>query len=77
VVTLDYPLKGTKYVNASWVLRDEEMKLIVAQSHMSNTVHHFLQMIHENKVNIVVALADGESKFLPGNNNRNIKSHRH
>ena len=70
LVSLSYPLKGTTYVNASWVSELSAggsvtaVRAIAAQSPMPNTVHHFLQMAQENSVDVVVALSDG-TDFLP------------
>ena len=47
------------YVNASWIFNSPDgpdMKIIAAQSPLPRTVPHFLQMIQENNVSLVVTL---------------------
>ena len=44
------------YVNASWVIRDEKFSFIAAQSPLPLTVAHYLQMLEENKVSVIVTL---------------------
>ena len=43
------------YVNASWI-KAGKFRVICAQSPLPNTVEHFLQMIQENGVSIIVTL---------------------
>ena len=44
------------YVNASWIFNRPDVKIIAAQSPLPRTVPHFLQMIQENNVSLVVTL---------------------
>ena len=45
------------YVNASWVTnRNEKFSFIAAQSPLPLTVPHYLQMLEENKVSVIVTL---------------------
>ena len=44
------------YVNASWIFNTPDVKIIAAQSPLPRTVPHFLQMIQENNVSLVITL---------------------
>ena len=48
--------EGIDYINASWVATGGIHKFIASQGPLPASVSHFLQMIHENKVTVVVAL---------------------
>ena len=43
------------YINASWMLV-ENINVIAAQSPLPLTIGHFLQMIQENNVSVIVTL---------------------
>jgi protein tyrosine phosphatase len=59
-VKLNDPIDGCDYVNASWIRRDEAIEemptFIAAQGPMEHTRPHFLQMIMENKIKVIVML---------------------
>ena len=53
------------YVNASWI-KAGKSRVICAQSPLPNTVEHFLQMIQENGVSVIVTLAREEEQDANG-----------
>jgi protein tyrosine phosphatase len=59
-VILQNPIKGVDYINASWIKKEKPglplPRFIAAQGPLPQTNPHFLQMIIENKVKIVVML---------------------
>ena len=54
------------YINASWINNGGALKFIASQGPLPATVPHFLQMIAENKVKIVVALTRLEEEDSNG-----------
>jgi len=59
-VVLKNPVSNCDYVNASWIkndkLKDQLPMFIAAQGPLPQTVPHFLQMIVENKVKMIVMM---------------------
>ncbi len=55
------------YVNASWITTAGSRRFIAAQGPLLETVPHFLQMIQENQVPVVVALTKLTEKDTDGN----------
>ena len=50
------------YVNASWV-NTGKFRMISAQSPLDQSVKHFLQMVQENEVSVIVTLTrEGEQE---------------
>ena len=67
------PINGRDYINASQILPSNysepdrlsllpKLSFIAAQGPMEETTSHFLQMIHEQRVDIVVMLTQLEGK---------------
>ena len=54
------------YVNASWI-NIGNCRLISAQSPLPQTVEHFLQMVQENGVSVIVTLTKEEEQDADGN----------
>jgi receptor-type tyrosine-protein phosphatase N len=56
------PIKNCDYINASWIKNDDLVDklptFIAAQGPLPHTIPHFLQMIIENKVKIIVMLTN-------------------
>ena len=81
-VVLNLPINECTYINASW-LKDIDNKtvFIAAQGPMKQTLPHFLQMIHEQKVKAIVMLTKldekkgGEARLHFTGNNKRITSH--
>ena len=65
-VHLSVPIKSSDYINASWIknddLADKLPTFIAAQGPLPHTIPHFLQMIVENKVKIIVMLTNLKEK---------------
>lgn len=59
-VVLQNPIKGCNYINASWIKNEkseaEFPTFIAAQGPLGHTIPHFLQMIIENKIKVIVML---------------------
>ena len=59
-VVLQKPIKGSNYINASWIKNEkseaEFPTFIAAQGPLAHTIPHFLQMVVENKVKVIVML---------------------
>ena len=53
------------YVNASWVNLGN-LRVISAQSPLPHTVEHFLQMIQENHVSVIVTLTREDEQEAEG-----------
>jgi protein tyrosine phosphatase len=54
------------YINANWIAETGINRYIAAQGPLPQTVPHFLQMVHENKVNVIVALTKLAEKDADG-----------
>ena len=64
---MDHPIQGCDYVNASWVRGiNESCKFIAAQGPLNHTLQHFLQMILENDVQMVVMLTNLQETSAEG-----------
>lgn len=65
-VILLNPVQGCDYINASWINNNVFLPslptFIATQGPLLHTVPHFLQMIIENKVSIILMLTDVEEK---------------
>jgi protein tyrosine phosphatase len=55
------------YINANWIAETGCNRCIAAQGPLPQTVSHFLQMVHENKVAVIIALTKLEEKDSEGN----------
>ena len=60
-VILGSPIKQCDYINASWIKNEDAGSsglptFIAAQGPFIHTAHHFLQMLVENNVKVVVML---------------------
>ena len=55
-VTLSNTAEDNDYINASWIATGGAHKFIASQGPLPASVAHFLQMIRENKVTVVVGL---------------------
>ena len=53
------------YVNASWI-NAGNFRVISAQSPLPQTVEHFLQMVQENGVSVIVTLTREEEQDADG-----------
>ena len=69
-VRLENATRYGDYVNASWITTngdEENIKFIAAQSPLPQTASHFLQMMVENKVSVIVTLTrEGEHEDADG-----------
>ena len=65
-VNLIAEIDGSDYINASWITDKME---IATQGPLPNTVVHFLQMICEQKIDIIVML----TKTVEENVNMNVR----
>ena len=65
-VILLNPFQGCDYVNASWISNNVFLQslptFIAAQGPLVQSLPHFLQMILENKVSVVVMLTEISEK---------------
>ena len=65
-VILLNPVQGCDYVNASWISNNVFLQslptFIAAQGPLVQSLPHFLQMILENKVSVVVMLTEISEK---------------
>ena len=62
-VPLEEDVDGIDYINASWINYEQQngnqafcKKLIAAQDPLAQTIVHFLQMITDQKIDIIVNL---------------------
>ena len=78
-VRLIKSVDGCDYINASWISFDSislndwvksKVTFIAAQGPMLHTTEHFLQMLFDHKIDVVIMLTDiVESKNKTGENN--------
>lgn len=63
-MSLKIPIQGCDYVNASWIqpLDQDSTTFIAAQGPTRQSLEHFLQMIVENQVQLVVMLTKLEEQ---------------